>query len=98
MPENEKPRIETYYTVTEIAKLWKVSDDTVRTLFVDEHGVLKIGGPSRLLGRKYKRRYYLLRIPESALRRVEQRLMDKRPAEPVSRRVLDRGSRDLHAS
>ena len=57
--------------------------------FVDEHGVLKIGGPSRLLGRKYKRRYYLLCIPESALRRVEQRLMDKRPAEPVSFFVIE---------
>jgi hypothetical protein len=98
LPEDGKPRIEPHYTVGEIAAEWKLSTDTVRKLFLDEPGVLKIGEGSRLLGgRKYKRRYFVLRIPAAVLRRVEQKLINKRPAEPVSSRV-ERGSRDLHAS
>jgi hypothetical protein len=97
MNENDKPGIETHYTIAEIAQQWKLSEDTVRKLFIDEPGVLKIGEGSRLLGgRKYKRRYFVLRIPAAVLRRVEQQLINKRPAEPTPR--VDRGSRDLHAS
>ena len=33
---------ERYYTVTEIAELWRVSTDTVRRLFEDEPGVIVI--------------------------------------------------------
>lgn len=54
----------------------------MRKLFSDEPGVLKIGEGTRLLrGRgknKYKRRYFVLRIPQSVLFRVRERLMHKR--------------------
>jgi hypothetical protein len=91
--------LETYYTVTEIATKWKLSDDTVRNLFAGEPGVLRIGQASRLVSRRkgYKRHYFVLRISESALRRVEQRLMDKRPAEPAGRPEILDGGRDRHA-
>jgi hypothetical protein len=87
-----------YYTVAEIAEMWKLSDDTVRRMFVNEEGVLKIGGTSRLVKRKYVHSHFILRIPESVFQRVLERLMNKRGAE---RDVDFRGSarrRDLHAS
>jgi hypothetical protein len=42
-------------------------------MFQDEPGVLKIGEPSRRLGRKLKRRYYTLRVPQSVEERVMRR-------------------------
>jgi hypothetical protein len=68
------------YTGQQIAERWQVSDDTVRNTFFNEPGVLKIGGPSRLAGgrkKKLTRHWFLLRIPESVLERVENRLMNK---------------------
>ncbi len=74
--------LERCYKVSEIAEQWNLSDDTVRKLFFDEPGVLKIGSPSRLLGgrkKKYTRHYHLLRIPESVLLRMHARLMNGQP-------------------
>jgi hypothetical protein len=95
--------LEHHYKVSEIAEQWNVSEDTVRRIFRDEPGILTIGEGSRLLGgrkKAYKRRYFVLRIPESVLARVQSRLMNKRPAESAI--VLPgagvRGGRDLHAS
>ena len=94
----------TCYTVPEIAERWKVSDDTVRRIFFDEPGVLKIGSPSRLAGGRKKslrRHWFLLRIPHSVFERVENRLMHKRPAESASvslGRLRGGGSSDLHAA
>jgi uncharacterized ubiquitin-like protein YukD len=55
--------IERHYTAREIADLWKVSDDTIRKLFENVHGVLKISQPPR----RGRRSYVSLRIPESVL-------------------------------
>jgi hypothetical protein len=69
--------LERCYKIREIARRWNVSDGTVRRIFAAEHGVLRIGKPSRLVGgphKKYKRRYWTLRIPESVFRRVENRM------------------------
>jgi hypothetical protein len=74
------PPLERHYTIPEIAEQWNLSGDVVRRIFLEEPGVLKFGQASRLSGRgKYKRRYSYLRIPESVLLRVQQRLMEKRP-------------------
>jgi hypothetical protein len=110
MPENDKPRIEVvptaagieaYYTVGEIAAKWKLGFNTVKRLFADEPGVLKIGEQrSRLVGRgKYKRRYVTLRIPESAFLRVQKRLVEKRPAHGAGGGFVTDGRPDsgLHA-
>jgi hypothetical protein len=98
------PPLEKHYTVTEIAQQLNVSDDTVRNLFFDEPGVLKIGEASRLMGgraKKLKRHYFMLRIPESVLLRVTDRLMHKRPparSSGVPGRILGASNDDLHAS
>jgi hypothetical protein len=100
----ETPALEKHYTVGEIAKLWQVSDDTVRNIFFDEPGVLKIGKASRLSGgrkKKLVRHWSLLRIPESVFVRVQNRLMHKRPAEgsaALAARIRGSAGGELHAA
>jgi hypothetical protein len=53
---------ERHFTPRELAELWRLDESTVRRLFQDEPGVLKIGNT----GRRNKRDYVTLRIPESA--------------------------------
>lgn len=55
--------LERHYTAAEVAKLWNVSQDTVRDLFRDYPGVLKIQRPAR----RGKRGYLSIRVPESIL-------------------------------
>lgn len=61
---------EKHYAPDELAELWGVSTETIRSIFRDEPGVLKIGKT----GGKYKRGYVTLRIPESVAERIHQRL------------------------
>jgi hypothetical protein len=75
MPEDIKKceaHEETHYSVPEVAKLWNVSEDTIRRLFAGEPGVLVLS--NRDGGRKRCRRYVTLQIPESVVRRVHLRL------------------------
>jgi hypothetical protein len=92
--------LERHFTLTEIAELWNLSYGFVRDIFQEEPGVLKLGEQTRLSsGRKYKRRYFTIRVPESVLLRVQQRLMHKRapePSAPLSRRGTSH--RSLEAS
>ena len=64
---------EKHYSVPEVAKMWKLSDEKIRELFRDEPGVLKLDCPETLR----KRGYCTLRIPQSVLDRVHQRLHGK---------------------
>jgi hypothetical protein len=57
------PDIQRPLRVAEIAQAWRFSHDTVRRIFDGEEGVLKFGHETLRLGRKYRRRYYSLRIP-----------------------------------
>ena len=66
--------IEQALTVAEISQKWRFSEDKVRRIFDQEDGVLRFGHPSLRVGRKYRRRYYSLRVPLSVFRRVEDRL------------------------
>lgn len=66
--------LEKHYSAIEIAGLWALSPETIRRLFEHEPGVLRISEPSSRLGRKLKRSYHTLRIPESVVIRVHQRL------------------------
>jgi hypothetical protein len=61
---------EKHYEPSELADLWGVSAETIRSIFRDEPGVLKIGKT----GARYKRGYITLRIPESVAERVHTRL------------------------
>ena len=61
---------ERHYAPNELAKLWGVSTETVRQIFREEPGVLKLGKT----GTKYRRGYVTLRIPEDVAERVHKRL------------------------
>lgn len=61
---------EVHYTVAEIAKMWKLSKDTIRKIFENEPGVLPINPTAG----KGKRGYRTLRIRESVVERVYRRL------------------------
>ena len=60
---------EKLFTVQELAKTWRVSDDTVRRLVRDEPDILDFGKQSRR-----KRRYRPIRIPQHVAARVYERL------------------------
>jgi|SRR5215471_19161195 len=60
--------LERHYTVREIAKMWAVSENTVRRTFANEVGVLIFGSEES----RYKRKRVILRVPESVLIRVHQ--------------------------
>lgn len=60
------PELEQYLTPSQIAAAWQVHENTIRRIFIDEPGVLRLAVP-----RRGKRSYVTLRIPPSTLRRVE---------------------------
>ena len=70
-------RVEQHYTPSQVAVRLGLSPTKVRRMFQDEPGVVKIGEPSRRLGRALKRRYFTLRIPESAVVRVLERCRNR---------------------
>jgi hypothetical protein len=61
---------EKHYAPDELAELWGVSTETIRSIFQEEPGVLKIGTQVR----KYKRGYVTLRTPQEVAERVHRRL------------------------
>ena len=61
---------ERHYSPQELATAWGVSVQTIRDVFRDEPGVLKLGSD----GTRTRRRYKTLRIPESVAERVHTRL------------------------
>jgi hypothetical protein len=61
---------ERHFTPAELAELWGVSVQTIRELFKDEDGVLKLGSD----GTRNRRAYKTLRIPHSVAERVHTRL------------------------
>jgi hypothetical protein len=67
--ENVAPA-ERHYAVIEVAELWNLSPDKVRHIFENEPGVLVIGDRNP----RHKRRYLTLRIPQTVLQRVHNRL------------------------
>jgi len=59
-----------FYTPEEIAKSVKLHPATVRKLFIDEDGVIRIGHG----GTRKTRQYYTLRIPSHVVARVLGRM------------------------
>jgi len=55
-----------FFTIAEVARMLKVSPDTVSRRFEHEPGVIDLGLPER----RHKRRYRVLRIPAAALNRL----------------------------
>ncbi len=58
---------EQHFEPGELAELWRLDASTIRRMFQDEPGVLKIGKSNRRDG---KRDYVTLRIPTSVAERV----------------------------
>jgi len=65
---------EPHFTPKQIAGLWGLSETKIRRLFSVEEGVIRIGEPSRRCGRRLKRSYLTMRIPQSVAERVHRRL------------------------
>jgi hypothetical protein len=61
---------EKHYSVMEIAKLWALSEKTVRRIFEREPGVIQWSREETV----HKRGYRTLRVPETVLHRVHRRL------------------------
>lgn len=62
----EKP-FDRHFTPAELAEIWRLDQTTIRRMFQDMPGVLKIGKANRRDG---KRDYVTLRIPEAVASRV----------------------------
>jgi transcriptional regulator GlxA family with amidase domain len=69
--------LEKHFSPKELAETWGLSDTKIRRMFQNEPGVLLVGAPSRRLGKKLKRSYFTMRIPESVAIRVHERLRKK---------------------
>jgi hypothetical protein len=65
--------LEKHYTVLELADLWQLSPDSIRALFHDTPGVLRIVRPER----RNKRGYTSLRIPETVAQKRHAELNGK---------------------
>jgi hypothetical protein len=63
-----KVSLEKHYSVSEVAKMWRISQKAVKTFFWDEPGVLKL-----VHKHAGKQDYTILRIPESIMARVHER-------------------------
>lgn len=70
MKENSEPRDEPHFTPEELATSRKVHPNTIRKIFVDEPGVLRLGHPAS----RKRRQYFTLRIPASVAERVFKRM------------------------
>ena len=67
---NGAPVTARHYSPSELAEAWGLSIETIRSIFRQEPGVLKIGST----GTKYRRGYTTLRIPQEVAARVHRRL------------------------
>lgn len=66
----EQVCVEKHYSVSELANIWNLSDNTIRRIFENEPGVLKWGAKEG----RFKRRYTTLRIPATVAAHVRRRL------------------------
>jgi len=62
--------LERHFTVAELSKRWFFSENTIRRLFSQEPGVVRIARPQT----RSKRGYTSMRIPERIAERVHRRL------------------------
>jgi hypothetical protein len=65
----QDPALEKHYSVIDVAKLWGLSENTIRRMFTGEPGVVEWGNEES----RFKRAYKTMRIPESVLQRVHRR-------------------------
>jgi hypothetical protein len=68
--------LEKHFTVKQLAELWALSEDTIRRLFAERFDVLKVGSSET----RSKRKYFVLRIPESVAQKVHAELRGRKAA------------------
>jgi hypothetical protein len=77
-PEAANTTEETVFTPAEIAKIKKLHPATVRKIFLEEPGVIRLGHPAGSRAKNGQgarhRQYYTIRIPESVANRVFARM------------------------
>ena len=66
--------LDRHYSVQEVADLWGLNPQTIRKIFQYEEGVLVIEKPLPQLTRTKRKPRATLRIPESVMHRVHERL------------------------
>jgi hypothetical protein len=67
---SESTTFEKHFTPQYFADLWGCDESTIRRMFMDEPGVLKLG---RVSSKSGKRKYVTLRIPIAVAKRVYER-------------------------
>jgi hypothetical protein len=67
-PSDSQVPFERHFTVGELARQWHLAPATVRRMFDEESGVIRIG--ERRLRRGKQRTYVSLRVPASTAARV----------------------------
>jgi len=68
--ETTTEAFERHFSVLELAEMWSLSERTIRRMFEGEEGVVNWAHAES----RRKRRYQTLRIPESVMLRVYQRI------------------------
>jgi hypothetical protein len=68
--------LQKHYSVAEVSAMWGVSKDTVRRVFSDQPGVLRITHTTNK--KRNARRYVTLRIPEGIVTLLHATLAAKR--------------------
>jgi len=63
--------IEKHFSLTEIAEAWGLEEKSIKRIFENEPGVMVFARPTS----KKKRKYETLRIPETVVNRVHQRML-----------------------
>ena len=71
-PMDTQSTFERHYRIGEIAEMWGLGRETVRLLFMDEPGVIKIS-----MGRKKAHATYS--VPASTMTRVHTKLLNSGP-------------------
>ena len=74
--EVTEPFAERHYTINELAAMWSLSGEFVRQLFQHEPGVTEW-----VRQQPGRRRYRVLRVPQSVAERVYRRALDKASGE-----------------
>jgi hypothetical protein len=67
---------EKHYSPADLARAWSFDVETIRNIFRNEPGVLKIGEKNPRGRRMYLRCVFALRIPEGVTVRVHKRLSE----------------------
>lgn len=63
--------VEKHFTVQQVVDLWGYSTSMIRKMFSNEDGVLRVGHAET----RFRRKRFHLRIPESVLMRVHQKMI-----------------------